>query len=384
MIELSIVEFELPDELRETTYETILTQMLSRIPARYDKTEGGFVFDMIAPSALEAAEFVEFWLPLALQTMSHIWAKGIWLDYHAHDCGLERRAETFAYGNVEVVTTEAVTFPKGFIFSVPSDGTPAIEFETLEEISCDEPTTLTIRVKAVEAGTNSNVKHDTITIMKTPLKGIESITNPENFTGGTAAESDDSLRQRIDDFYAGRGASFVGNRADYERWAKMVAGVGYARCLPCYFGENTVKLVICDANGDPANAEILRAVELFIFGEGHDDINRLAPIGVKFYEVAAPTLIMIDVSLHAKISADTTLELVKENIRDALTSHFKTLQASDASFSTLKFMEVSAALTQVSGLDDFKHLRINGAMNNLTFALDEYPALNAVELTAYD
>ena len=381
---MSIVEFKLPDELRGVTYEEILAQMLAKVPTRYDTTEGGFVYDMISPPALEAAEMLELWLPLALKTMSHIWATGYWLDLHAYDCGLTRHAATFAYGNVEVVTTEAVTFPKGFIFSVPKDDSPAIEFETLEEISCDEATALTIRVKAVESGTNSNVKRDSISVMKTPLRGVESITNPENFTGGTAAESDDSLRKRIDDYFGGRQASFVGNRADYIRWAKMVDGVGYANCIPCYDGANSVKLVISDANGDPANTEILNAVEKFIFGESHDDLNRLAPIGVAKYSVTAPTARLINIAAQIKISDDTTLEIVTENFRDALNNFYRTLADDSNFFATLKYVAVSAVLLKTAGVLDFKHLRINDALNNVDFAEDEMPYTNDVELVPYD
>ena len=382
---MSIVEFKLPEELRNVSAAEIEQRILARLPDTIDKTEGGFVWDFTMPTALEEAELLEFWLPLALKTMSHIWAKGYWLDLHAYDCGLERLSPTYSYGDVEVVTTEAVTFPAGFIFSVPSENSsPAIEFETLEEISCDEATTLTIHVKAVESGTGSNVKHDTITIMKTPIRGVESITNPSATSGGTAAEDDESLRQRIDDYYAGRGASFVGNKKDYERWARMVAGVGYAHCIPTYDGANSVKLVIADANGDPANNEILRAVEKFIFGTGHDDINRLAPIGVAKYEVSAPDLVTINYSLDIKLEDDFTLEQVEELIRDNLGKFYATLADDDNYFSELRYVAVSKVILETNGVADFKHLRINGTRENISFAEDEMPMTGTVELTAYD
>ena len=94
---------------------------------------------------------------------------------------------------------------------------------TLEEHKFTEAGTFTIRVKAVTAGKNSNVAADTIIMMKNPVKNVEAITNPNQVTSGTEAESDSSLRQRIDDFYAGHGASYVGNKADYELWAREVA-----------------------------------------------------------------------------------------------------------------------------------------------------------------
>ena len=258
---MSLVEFELPDELKgAVSAEEINQTMLAGIKG-YDTTEGGFIWDMTMPTALEKAELLQFWLPLALKTMNHMWAKGRWLDYHAHDAGgLVRKGATYAYGDVIVTTTKAVTFLVGFVFSVPSENSsPAIDFETVEAASIDSAGELTIRVKAVEAGTGSNVAANTITIMKNPIKGVASITNTA-VTDGTAAESDDSLRQRIDDYYAGRDTSFVGNRADYERWANSVDGVGFSHCIPTFDGANSVKIVIWDGNGEPTNQEILESV----------------------------------------------------------------------------------------------------------------------------
>ena len=385
---MSIVEFELPDELKSAvSAEEIVQAMLAGLDG-YDTTEGGFVWDMVMPTALEKAELLEFWLPLALKTMSHIWAKGRWLDYHAADAGnMKRKGKAFAYGDVFVTTTKAVTFPQGFIFSVPSENSaPAIDFETVQEASIDTEGTLTIRVKAVEAGTSSNVADDTITIMKNPIKGVELITNTAT-SGGTEEESDDSLRKRIDDYYAGRGASFVGNRADYERWAREVDGVGTAHCIPTFFGPNSVKIVLCDANGDPATQELCAAVYQYIFGTSHEDLARLAPIGsrgVMRAEVAPPSLINVSVSLNVKLADDMTKEAASAAIAAALKKLFKSLADEGNVYGVLKYVDVSAAINQVAGVEDFRHLRLNGTLDNVTFAQDEMPKLSEIELNDYD
>lgn len=436
---MAIVTFELPDELKTgVSANEIVQAMLAQIDG-VDKTEGGFVYDMVKPTALEKAELLQFWLPLALMTMSHIWATGRWLDYHAHDIGMARRPATYAYGNLEITTTGKVSFPTGFIFCVPSvNSSPAIDFELVEGVTTSGAETITVRIKAVESGTYSNVEADTISIMKTPLKGVEKITNPEPLMGGTEAESDDSLRQRIDDFYAGRMASFVGNKKDYERWAKEIPGVGYAHCIPLYFkmwqtvfkvvdaegndvkgnlqvvagdkpnelkivdtssteanphtlscemeytGKNSVKIVLCDSNGEPANSEICAAVEKHIFGTGHDDLERLAPIGVAKWEVAPPDLVVIDIKLNAKIDEEYPKEVVEENIRTDLQNYFKTLADEDNYFGTLRFMKVSAVLSNVTGLIDFKHLRINDSMNNVEFSHEEMPKVGTITLLDFD
>lgn len=380
---MSLIEFELPEELQNVSADEFCRQMLARIPKNYDRTEGGFLFDMIKPPAILADELIRFWLVLGLRSAFHMFASGIYLDYCAADIGLSRRAATHAYGDLHVTADPNLTFESGFVFSVPSEnGEPAIDFETLEDATVDESGEITIRVRAVLSGTIGNVRADTITIMKNPVDNVYAITNDAT-SGGTEIESDDSLRTRIDDYYAGRQASFVGNKRDYIRWAKSVDGVGFAHCIPLYDGANSVKLVIADANGRPATREILNAVETFIFGTGHDDLERLAPIGVAKYEVVAPTLSAVNYSLDVSIAPDYTLETVEENIRTKLDAFYLTLADSENKFGTLRYVKVSEQILNTAGVEDFKHLRINGALNNVEFADDELPITGTIELTSY-
>lgn len=420
---MAIVEFELPEEIQSTTYESLLADMLKKIPSKYDKLEGGFIHDMISPTALEVAELVQFWLPLGIKTNFHMWAKGKWLDYHATNCGLSRRAATSSYGDIQVTTTGKVTFPLGFIFSIPSENNqPAIEFETTEAYSFAEPGTYTLRVKSVLQGKSQNVAADSISIMKNPVKNVEAITNAKAFTGGTNAEDDTSLRQRIDDFYAGHGVSFVGNKKDYERWAKEIAGVGYAHCIPLfakarqalftvtnssgeeikgnlrvvagdspneikivadagttltcdlqYTGINSVKIVIADSNGIGCVDEVCEEVETYIFGTGHDDINRLAPVGLVKYEVSAPKDHEIKIVMDAKIDSEVSLSTVKKRIANALGKYFRTLADANNVFGTLRYTKVSAIISGISGIIDFKNLLLNGGTDNVDFEGDEIP-----------
>ena len=376
---MSITEFELPEELQSETYESILAYMLNQIDKKYDTTEGGFIYDMVAPSALEAAELLQLWLPLGIKTNFHMWAEDIWLDRHAHDCGLERRPATYAYGDLEITTIRKVNFPAGFVFSVPGeDGVAAIDFESLEDAEIDG--TATIRVKAVEAGIGSNVAAESITIMKNPKRNVASITNLEPTSGGTPEESDDSLRQRIDDFYAGRGSSFVGNVADYRRWALSVPGVGYVHVIPTPDNQpNTVKIVLADSEGKPAVQEICDAVELYIFGEDHNDLKRLAPIGVASWTVMPFQLVPVNVSIEAELSLDA--DVVKENITNDLNSYFKVLAGDELYYGELKYVQVSAVLSKVVGLDDFKHLRVNGTLNNVEFDVTQMPVVGTITFT---
>ena len=202
----------------------------------------------------------------------------------------------------------------------------------------------------------------------------------EAFIGGTEAESDDSLRQRIDDFYAGRSSSFVGNCADYRRWALSVAGVGYVHVIPTPNNQpNTVKIVLADSEGNPAIPAICSAVEEKIFGTGHSDLNRLAPIGVASYSVEPFTLKAINISIEA--TYEESEAAVKLLIKNALKEYFKTLADDELNYGVLKYVQVSAVLSGVGELHDFKHLRINGGLDNITFSQTELPSVGTITFT---
>ena len=390
---MSIIPFESPEWLgEETDAKTINRKMLATLPDNIDKTEGGFIWDFTMPCALEKAELLQYYLPLALQAMFHMWASGQWLDYHAKEESIERRPATYAYGYVTVEGIAGVEIPQDFVFSVPSEnGVAAIDYYTLEAATIPESGIIKIPIQAVESGPSSNVANDMITIMKNPLKNITRITNEEAITGGTIAEDDDSLRERIDDVIAGRGESMVGSPADYERWALEVAGVGQAYCIPTYNGKNSVKIVVIDANGQPANEQLLKAVEVYIFGTYEKDPARLAPVGVYDYLVAAPAAIPVNISLDLKLKSGATLEEVKTNIKTALYKYYAALtnerdltNREEIVLTELRYVKVSAVLENATGVADFKHLRINGGLNNIIFAEDEFPVTGTIEARVYE
>lgn len=383
---MSITQFEMPDFLKNESANTIEQRMLQNLPADIDKTEGGFVWDLTYPTALEKAELMQFYMVRLLQIMFPQWADGDWLDLHARECGgMTRRAANPAYGHVTVQGKAGLVIEQGFQFAVPSEnGEPVVLFATIEEATIGDSGTVTIPVQAVEAGKSGNVGADTITIMASPISGITSITNSEAVTGGAEAESDDSLRQRIDDYNAGRGKSFTGNNADYERWAMEVPGVGRAHTIPEYKGPNSVKVVVVDEDGYPANEQILKNVELHIFGENRKDENRLAPVGVIYYEVTAPISHELKYSFQLKLADGQTTDSVLAKYKAALAKYYSELAAGNSIVSPVQYVKAAAILTEVVGVADFKHFRINGALDNVSFEEDEYPVTAGFEVTTYE
>lgn len=377
---MSLIKFEQPSWLNGVSAKGIQKNMMGNLPSDIDTTEAGWVWDLTYPTALEKAEILQYHLIRTLKIMHPMWATGRWLDYHANENGLERRVANKAYGMVTVSGVAGKTIPAGFVFSVPASGdAAAIDFETLTEVVIPGTGKIDITIQAVVAGKGGNVTNDTITIMREPIKGITSITNVAAVTGGAAEESDDSLRQRIDDLLAGKGDSFVGNNADYVRWAKEVSGVGNAHTIPEWSGPNTVKLVVIDADGLPANEQILQNVYTHIYGTTPKDLARLAPIGA-ILTVAAPTPIIINYVCKIKLDEGMTKEAAVISYKTKLSSYYSADASSDG---TVKYVMAAAILAEIDGVNDFVDFTMNGSANNISFDEDEYPVTGMVEVEVY-
>ena len=93
---MAIVPFKPPEWLGGMSSRSIQERMMQNLPLDIDKTEGGFVWDLTFPTALEKAELLQFHLIRALHMMHHMWAEGRWLDYHAHENGLVRKPKNKA------------------------------------------------------------------------------------------------------------------------------------------------------------------------------------------------------------------------------------------------------------------------------------------------
>jgi len=382
---MAIVPFKPPEWLGGMSSRSIQERMMQNLPLDIDKTEGGFVWDLTFPTALEKAELLQFHLIRTLHMMHHMWAEGRWLDYHAHENGLVRKPKNKAYGTITITGQKRTAIPKGFVFSVPSDGgVPAIDFETLDAAVINENGVARIAIQALEGGTKSNVAADTIVIMRSPIKGIIKITNEEPLTGGVEEESDASLRERIDDLLAGNGDSYVGNNADYVRWAKEVPGVGFAYTIPNYNGINSVKVVVVDANGSPANAQIIEAVRVHIFGTDRKDINRLAPVGLVDFLVSAPSPVVVDYKLSVRLNPRTNRDAFIQSFKSALLTYYQEISKdAEEGRRCLKYIMVAAILARLPSVDDFKNFRMNDSIDNILYSEEEYPVTGKIEVDVY-
>ena len=371
---MSIPEFIPPSFLSDQDAETIHKRMMENLPPDIDDMENGFPWDFTKPTALEKAEMLEFHLVETLKIMFPMWAYDEWLDYHAKGRGITRKPANAASGELLITGISGTTIPAGFKFAAPATAdTPAIEYQTTEKYTIGEDGTARVQITAVEAGPKGNVPANTVTLMMTPIKGITSITNEANITGGTEVESDDELRNRIMEIDAASEASFVGSDGDYKRWAEEVPGVGTALVMPEWAGPGTVKVVVIDANGQPANTAIIAAVYDNIMSPG-DRLQRKAPIGATV-TIEAPTAKELNYTFTLELKAGENQETVLERFKAQLRTYYVEAKKDGV----VRYNRVSSILTNTDGVKDFTDLTINGGTVNIDLEEDEYPVTGIVD-----
>lgn len=368
-------ELPIPDFLKEDE-ETIHQRMLEKAPPGIDVREGSFFWDATRPGALEKAEVTQLKLQNILRLAFPQTSYGQYLDFLGEMKGVFRHPATPATGTVVFMDQPGTVIPAGFVVLTEAAGTfPAIEFQTKERVQIGEDGTVTVAAECLEPGTIGNVAANTITLLSEPINGIASVTNPEPFTGGTEMEDDDSFRERI---LAAYDEPLSGAKKDYIRWAKEVPGVGDVYVIPLWDGPGTVKVLIMDSNGQPANQELIEAVQNHIAPDGNLG-GGLAPIGADV-TVDAPEIFAVDIAFSLFIEdgydAETVVENIKAQLRDFMAG-FK-LNTGDRPPERITVTKVGHEILSVDGVDDYASLTLNGNDEYVEVPVAKIPVLGEV------
>lgn len=362
---LTVPEFVAPDFIAGNSPEEIQERMMKNLPSDIDNMPGGFPYDFTMPTALEKSEMIQFHLIRTLMLMFPMWAWDNWLDYHAQACGLTRKAAARATCKVRISGKDYTKIAAGTkVATAATSDSSSLYYSTMEDCEIRDGT-VEVYVQADEGGTKYNVPAGTIVIQPAGMKEITGVVNIDDATGGTEAESDEELRERIQQANESDSASFVGSDSDYIRWAKEVEGVGDVMVVPEAEGPGTVKLVIEDANGDPANSLLIKAVEDYIVSP-NDRINRKAPIGAQV-TVVAPTVIQVAYTATVMFTEGYDKEGVSKAFQEALKSYYPDAKKDGV----LKYIKVSALLAATMGVSDFTGLKMNGSTDNIPVDSDE-------------
>lgn len=131
-------------------------------------------------------------------------ASGEYLDKHAKMRGITRKSASYAKGTLTFLVPQElesdVDIPKGTVCSVK--GEPLIQFATDENVVISAGgLSVQAAATALAQGEIFNAAAGSVTVMVNPPEYVISVTNENDFSGGSDAETDEALRSRIIDSY---------------------------------------------------------------------------------------------------------------------------------------------------------------------------------------
>lgn len=208
-------------------------------------------------------------------------ATGEALDKRAADYdGLTRKAAIAAQGSITVTGSAGSTVPLGTrVRRPPTSGSAAQEYTT-DVAATIKPgdTTASIPVTADTEGVVGNAAPNTIVEFVAGFPaGITAVTNPLALDSGTDRESDESLRQAIQDFLDSRARSTV-HAIEFE--ASRVEGVFRAAFLENQPSAGRGRLII-DVGSVTSTDAIVGTVRTVIQGDGSEQNRGYLPAGTK-------------------------------------------------------------------------------------------------------
>jgi uncharacterized phage protein gp47/JayE len=341
--------------------EEILNRILSNIPDRYDKSKGLFPYDF---SKATAIEFVNFYLKLEdvknKLDVENLSGEELERFVYQRTGTVTRKPATKATEMVVISGSEGAKISKGDLV-----GADTVNFISTENKTIDATGQMRVIVECEEYGTIGNVPAGTINSFPVSIPGLVDVYNPEPFTNGYNAESDDELRERY--YEKLQRPAKAGNKYHYEQWAKEVVGVGGVRVVPRWNGPLTVKVVIIDSNGLPADQELIDSVK--------NHIEEERPFGANVTVVSAtPVTINISVTL---VLVEGYEELqVKEKISKNISEYLKSI-----AFKTdyVSYAQIGSIILNTDGVIDYSDLLVNFGTGNVLIINDQVAIMGVIE-----
>lgn len=349
-----MAEFLIPEFLQNMSDDEIHDSMLDVLPEDIDASEGNHVWNLTRPTAIKMAEMCEFILPEVIKLIFPEWSYGEYLDAHAKLRGMARRPAVAATGTITVTGTAGVAIPAGSLFSTtsPSEDQESVDYASISDATIPQSGTVKIDVQCSQDGTIGNTAANTIVLVSSDINGIEAVTNEDPITGGIDEEEDEALIERILAYDQTQGDSYVGNVADYQRWATSVSGVGSATVIPAQDDSGTVTIIITDQDGAPATEELCTAVYNYIMRPDAPD-SRKAPVNAGL-TVIAPSTVSIGIKATIELEDGATIESVKSDFLPRIAVYMsKALEDGE-----IKYTRVAAVLAETAGANDFSDLKI--------------------------
>lgn len=366
----------------DKTYEKLLEEALATAPPGVDVRQGSIFYDAVASNCFQIAKYYAD-LRTAFDLVSLTTAVDEYLDQKGAEYGVYRNNATsacyqFSYTGSQPALGERF-FAEGKYFKL-RQGDSVPRFLESETVGTDD----------------NNIIAGTLAMPVNNLRGLTSSAFGNLLEPGIDTENDEDFRQRIREKVAGPAEN--GNRQHYKTWCEEVSGVGRARIIPLFAGENTVMGVISSAEGTPATEAVVERVQEYIdpiakglsvqyegqailMGDGLG--NGVANIGAHFAAVSAIAL-PITVSFSAELASGFTLDDAKAEASKVMTAYLKdlALDTPDNENVIVRLSTVGALLYALESIIDYTDLAFNGASANVEVSGRQVAVLEGVIINA--
>ena len=284
------------------------------------------------------------------------------LERHAARRGMARKAAAAASGTVTFSGSDGNSVPIGTLLQ-RADGA---EYVTAAEGTITNGSATTT-VTASTPGIDGNAEAALVLTLVNPLSGIEpqAAVDGDGLTGGTDAETDSALRQRI---YLHDSQPVMGGTAhDYVNWALQVAGVTRAWCFPQQRGDGSVDVTFVvddDPDGPIPSASQVETVLTHLYP--------LRPVTADLL-VYAPAPVAIDLTIALTPQTAAVQAAVAAELGDLLR---REAQPEDGSGSgTILISHLREAISLASGETD--HV-LTAPAADVTFNAGEIATLGVI------
>lgn len=242
-------------------FETMVDETLQRIVDAnigITNTIPGSVIRTIIESLLAETDIQNYTINQIYKAMNIDTATGADLDAVVAILGITRKQATYAEGTVvfgrsDVYDTDIIIQYAQMISTRQGNSNG----NTYEFIVIDDDAKLkagelqtTVNIRALEPG-SIYLPINAITIMNTPIIGIEYVTNVVEFNGGAGEETDEELRERAKHALAGLGK---GTSVALRSALLKIAGVIDAIVLDINRGIGTADIIVVTADIPPSTA----------------------------------------------------------------------------------------------------------------------------------
>lgn len=333
--------------------------MLDDVSDDYDKSVGSFIYDSIAPVAVELekvdASIAFLQGKLVIENLS-----GDELAQRILErTGIPRKPATAATGFITATGNGTVT--TGDLFET-SNGVQFQATETIAIVGSGD-----VEIEAVIVGAAGDIPANQIKLMPVTIPGIVAVNNSQPTIDGFEAESDSDLLKRY--YERVQTPPTSANAAAFKGWAKEVAGVGDAKTIPTWNGAGTVKVVIVDADKLPASAQLVTDTAAYI--------DSVKPLGAGAVTVVSATAKQINIAATAVLAAGFSLGQVQASFQALLTQQLQDLAFIDTFVS---YAKMGTLLLNTPGVVDYSNFTLNAGIVNVSIGDEEIAVVGTIML----